>query len=216
VAEKSALIVDEKTYAQQLDLLRFQTKEIEGARLQANEEEQVQHEHRRAGNAAKLLELSQTALGLLSENEGSLLNQAGLLGRTLQELQRIDAGAARLLTQHEQTTGNLQELQRELSHYADKVEVDPARLQELDERLNLIHSLKRKYGASLAEVIAFGEEAGRKLQQLEQRDAELGRINGALKKVEKELWRAGLELSTLRRKVIPQLSKAVMKQPKDL
>ena len=53
----------------------------------------------------------------------------------------------------------LRELQSELSRYADKVDVDPARLAELEERLNLIHSLKRKYGATLAEVIAFGDEA---------------------------------------------------------
>jgi DNA repair protein RecN (Recombination protein N) len=213
--EKAALIIDEKTYAQQLDLLKFQTKEIADARLQPDEEERVQQEHQRASNAARLLELSQTAQGLLSENEGSLLNQAGLLGRTLQELQRLDA-AAELLGQHEQITGDLRELQHGLSRYADKIDIDPARLQELEERLNLIHSLKRKYGSSLGEVMAHGEEAGRKLEQLEQRDAELGRINAGIKKVEAELWRAGKELSGQRRKVIPQLCKAVMKQLKDL
>ena len=73
-------------------------------------------------------------------------------------------------------------MQRELSRYADKVEVDPARLKELEERLNLIHALKRKYGATLAEVIAFGEAARQKLAALEQRDAELNRLNGELKR----------------------------------
>ena len=81
--EKSALVVDEKTYEQQLDLLRFQVKEIEGARLQADEEEQLTLEHNRASNAAKLLQLSQAALDVLSESEGSLLTQAGVVGRTL-------------------------------------------------------------------------------------------------------------------------------------
>ena len=79
-----------------------------------------------------------------------------------------------------------------------------------------IHSLKRKYGATLAEVIAFGEEARRKLQSLEQRDAELGRLNAELQKLEAELWRAGQALSAKRRKVIPQLSKAASKQLADL
>ena len=207
-AEKAELIIDEKTYAQQLDLLRFQTKEIGEARLQPDEEERVQQEHQRVSNAARLLELSQTAQGVLSENDGSVLNQAGLLGRTLQELGRIDASAAGLVDkQHERIAGNLRELQSDLSRYADKIEMDPARLQELEGRLNLIHSLKRKYGASLAGVIAFGEEVGKKLQQLEQRDAELGRINGELKKLGAELWQAGKELSSQRRKVIPRLGK---------
>jgi DNA repair protein RecN (Recombination protein N) len=131
-------------------------------------------------------------------------------------LQRVDNSAAPLLTIHEQASAALRELQTELSRYSDKVEVDPAQLQQLEERLNLIHSLKRKYGSTLAEVIAFGDEARRKLQSLEQRDAELSRLNGELQKIETELWRAGKALSAKRRKLIPQLSKAVSKQLSDL
>ena len=215
-SEKSALIVDEKTYAQQLDLLRFQVSEITTARLQAGEEERVEQEHHRASNAAKLLQLSQAALDLLSENESSLLTQAGVMGRALQELHRVDPSATALVESHEQAVAVLRDLQSELRHYADKVEVDPARLQELEERLNLVHSLKRKYGNSVTEIMAFGEEAQRKLQNLEQRDAEVARINAELKTLELELWSVGKALSARRRTVIPQLSKAVSKQLSDL
>lgn len=215
-AKKSALIVDEKTYAQQLDLLRFQVQEISAARLQPDEEAQVQQEHSRASNAAKLLQLSQAALDSLSENESSLLTQAGIIGRTLQELQRIDAGAGLLTELHGQAVSALRELQNELSRYADKVEIDPVRLQELEERLNLIHTLKRKYGASLVEVIAFGDEAKAKLLSLESRDAELTHINAALAKLETEILTAGKRLSTARKKVISPLAKAVSKQLDDL
>ena len=215
-AEKSALIVDEKTYAQQLDLLRHQVKEIEAARLQSDEEEQVTQEFNRASNAAKLLQLSQAALDVLSESEGALLTQAGVVGRTLQDLQRVDAGAAALAELHEQGVATLRELQTELSRYGDKVSVDPARLAELEERLNLIHSLKRKYGATLSEVIAFGAEAKAKLQALESRDAELARINAMLAKVDAELSKAGKKLSAERKKVIPHLAKAAAKQLADL
>lgn len=215
-SEKSGLIVDEKTYAQQLDLLRFQVKEIEAARFQPDEEEQLTQEHNRASNAAKLLQLSQAALDVLSESESSLLTQAGSVGRTLHELQRVDAGAAALVELHEQGVSVLRDLQTELSRYADKVDVDPARLAELDERLNLIHSLKRKYGATLAEVIAFGAEAKTKLQALESRDAELARLNAALTKLDAELTKAGKKLSAERKKVIPQLAKAAAKQLADL
>jgi DNA repair protein RecN (Recombination protein N) len=214
--EKSALIVDEKTYTQQLDLLRFQVNEISAARLQADEEARVESEFNRASNAAKLLQLSQAALDALSENEHSLLAQAGAIGRTLQELQRVDTGAASLIELHSQATGGLRELQSELSRYAEKVDVDPARLAELEERLNLIHSLKRKYGATLAEVIVFGGEAKQKLAQLESRDAELARLNAALEKLDAELLSAGKQLSAARKKVIPQLAKAVGKQLEDL
>ncbi|MGD1087775.1 MAG: DNA repair protein RecN, partial [Verrucomicrobiota bacterium] len=207
--EKSALIVDEKTYARQLDLLRFQTHEISTAKLQPDEDKQVEADFQRASNAAKLLQFSQAALELLCENENSLLTQTGATGRVLQELERLDAGAAPLVSLHKQAAGVLRELQSELSHYADKVDVEPARLQQLEERLNLVHSLKRKYGATLAEVVAFGDEARRQLHNLEQRDEQLNRLNAELAKLDSKILRAGSELSAKRRKTIPRLAKAV-------
>ncbi len=215
-AEKSSLIVDEKTYAQQLDLLRFQVQEISTARLKIGEDEEVEAEFHRASNAAKLLQLSQAALDVLSESDNSLLTQSGAVGRVLAELQRVDAGAANLVELHAQASETLRELQSAVSHYADKVEVDPARLVELEERLNLLHTLKRKYGSTLAEVIAFGDEVKTKLQSLESRDAELARLNAALEKLDSEILSAGKKLSAARKKVIPQLAKAVSKQLEDL
>ena len=214
--EKAALIVDEKTYAQQLDLLRFQVTEIESARLKPDEENMVTKEHLRASNAARLIQLSQAALELLSDNDNSLQTQAGMIGRTLQELARVDATAAPLAELHARAVTNLGELQVELSRYADRMEVDPARLSELEERLNLIHSLKRKYGASLGEVIAFGEEAKCKLQALESRDAELARLDAARAKLDAGLSLAGKGLSACRRKLIPELARAVGKNLADL
>ena len=206
-AERAALIVDEKTYAQQLDLLRFQVNEITAARLKPGEETTLEQDYQRASSAAKLMELAQAALGALG-GEQSLLDQAGTLGRTLQELQRTDSGAAPLIAQHEQAVSLLRDLQNDLAHYAERLEMDPARLQELEVRLNLLHSLKRKYG----DAIAFGEEAARKLQALEQRDAELERLNASLSKIESEIQGVGKELSRERQKIIPQLAKAVTRQ----
>jgi DNA repair protein RecN (Recombination protein N) len=213
---KGGLIVDERTYAQQLDLLRFQVQEIAAAQLQPDEDQQIEQEHQRASNSAKLLQLSQAALDLLSENEASLLTQAGSVGRTLQELRRVDAGATNLLALLEQGVATLRELQVELSRYAEKVDVDPARLGELEERLNLIHALKRKYGSTLVEVIAFGEEAKRKLEGLESREVELAKLRAELAKVDAEILRAGKDLSAKRRTVIPRLAKSVSQQLADL
>ncbi len=215
-AEKSALIIDEKTYAQQLDLLRFQVQEITAARLRPGEDEQVEQEFNRASNSAKLLQLSQAAVDTLSESENSVLAQAGAVGRVLQELQRVDPGAMTLAELHAQAASTLRELQTALSQYAGKVDVDPAQLAELEERLDLIHSLKRKYGATLAEVIAFGGEAKQKLQSLEGRDAELARINADLQKLDVDISRAGKKLSDARRKAVPPLAKAVGRQLEDL
>lgn len=211
-AEKAALIVDEKTYAQQLDLLRFQTREIGSARLQPDEEAGLEEEHRRASNAARLLELGQAAVHLLSESDQALLTQAGALGRILQELQRLDGAAAPLLAGHEQAAAAWRDVQGDLAHYLERVELDPARLQQLEERLNLIQTLKRKYGPTLADVIAFGDEARRKLERLEQREAELARLNAAIDESNRQLARLGQALSARRRKLTSKLARAVEQQ----
>jgi DNA repair protein RecN (Recombination protein N) len=210
--EKAALIVDEKTYAQQLDLLRFQVREIFEAKLQPDEEARIEQDYRRASNAAKLLEFGQTALALIGEADDAVLTRTGEIGRMLRELQRLDPAAAPLVAAQEQAVTALRELQGELSHYLERIELDPARLKELEDRLNLIQLLRRKYGATLANVITFGEEAKKRLQSLEARDAELARLNAALQKIDADLKRIGQQLSTKRRQIIPKLSKAVMQE----
>src|SRR5262249_45018217 len=121
-AEKKGLIVDDASYAQKLDLLRFQAGEIGAAGLEVAEDETVEQEYRRASNAAKLLQLSQAALNVLSENDGSLLDQAAVIGRTLQELLRVDSSATMILDTNDQAVSALRQLQSELSNYAEKVD----------------------------------------------------------------------------------------------
>lgn len=215
-AAKVALVVDDRTYAQQLDLLRHQVSEIAAARLQPGEEESVTEEHRRAQNAARLLENAHGALGILAEGDDTLANRMGQVGRMLHELARLDPGAAELLAMHEQAVSLLRELQGGLTHYADRVDLDPGRLRELEERLDLIQSLRRKYGGTAEAVLNFGDEARQKLQHLEGRDAELARLNTELEGVDAELRRRGLALTAARRRAIPKLAKAVVAQLRDL
>ena len=213
---KADLVVDEATYAQQLDLLRFQVKEITDAALDPTEEETLESDYQRSSNAARLLELSQGALQLLSENEGSLLDRSGDLGRVLADLQQVDESAVELVNLHEETRANLQELQSALTAYADRVDIDPAQLATLEERVNLAQSLKRKYGGSIEAVNAFGEKAAQKLATLESRDEELARLNAELDSLETQLMKAGQELSAKRTKLIPKLTKAVTSHLNDL
>ena len=215
-AEKASLIVDDRTHAQRLELLRHQVAEITAARLQSGEEQSVAEEHARAQNASRLLETGHGALALLSENEDALLSRLGHLGRLLHDLGRLDARAGELLTTHEQASGSLRDLQVGLTDYLDRVELDPARLQELEERLNLIQSLRRKYGATVADILAFGDEARAELARWEGREAELERLNGELLRAEAELRRLGGALTAARRRAIPKLAKAVVVQLRDL
>ncbi|MBL69048.1 MAG: DNA repair protein RecN [Verrucomicrobiales bacterium] len=213
---KADLVVDEATYAQQLDLLRFQVKEITDAALDPAEEENLEADYQRSSNAARLLELCQGALQLVSENEGSLLDRSGDLGRVLADLQQVDDSATELVNLHEEARTNLQELQSALTAYADRVDIDPAQLATLEERVNLAQSLKRKYGGSIEAVNAFGDEAAQKLATLESRDEELARLNAELDSLETELIAAGQKLTAQRAKLIPKLTKAVTAHLNDL
>ena len=213
---KADLVVDEATYAQQLDLLRFQVKEITGAALDPGEEENLEADYQRSSNAARLLELCQGALQLVSENEGSLLDRSGDLGRVLSDLQQVDDSAAGLVELHEEARANLQELQSALTVYADRVDIDPAQLASLEERVNLAQSLKRKYGGIIEAVNSFGEEAAQKLATLESRDEELARLNAELNSLETNLIQSGQKLSAQRQKLIPKLTKVVTAHLNDL
>ncbi len=128
--QKAALIVDEQTYAQQLDLLRFQVNEIGSAKLLPEEQESLEQELKGSGNAsATCWNCRQAALESADgTGDNSLLRQAGELGRLLQALERLDGGTGSLLAAHEQAAGAWGELQLALRRYVDTVEVDPARL----------------------------------------------------------------------------------------
>ncbi|MCU0788203.1 MAG: DNA repair protein RecN, partial [Verrucomicrobia bacterium] len=216
LARKASLIVDEKTYAQQLELLAFQVKEIMGAQLQPDEDMEVEKEHARAANAARLLELGHAVIDQIVENENSLLTQAGQITRKLQELSGLDSATAPLLEQQQQIMESFRELASGLSGYLDRVDVDPDRLKTLEERLNLLQSLKRKYGPDLAGVIAFGQDARARLTALEQREEELARIQSELAELEGSLRKLGRSLSSKRRKVIPKLCQEATRQLRDL
>jgi DNA repair protein RecN (Recombination protein N) len=176
----------------------------------------VEEDYKRAGNAARLLELGHAGVDQMVESDAALLTQAGQITRLLQELSGLDPATTPLLRQHELAIENISEVAAGLSSYLDGVDVDPGRLEELEERLNLIQSLKRKYGSSIAEVVAFGEQAQARLTSLEKREEELGRMNGEISRLETGLCKAGKQLSEKRRKVIPKLCKEVSHQLADL
>lgn len=214
--EKAALVVDDRTYRQQLDLLRFQVHEITTAALKPGEDAVLEQDYQRAANAVRLLQLGQAGLGLLDGDDPSLSSQSAALARLLQELQRLDPATAALSELHTQAVAVFRELHTRLSRYLERIETDPAQLQALEERLNLLHALKRKYGPSLDAVIAMGDDARRRLTQLESRDAELQRLNLELTKAHRELLAHGRELTLARGELIPRLAKAAARELRDL
>ncbi|MGA4645285.1 DNA repair protein RecN [Limisphaera sp. 4302-co] len=213
---RTELVMDETAYARQLDLLRHQVREITEAALQPGEEETLQAAHQRLSNAARLLQLTRAALDVLTESEQSILNQAGVVGRTLQELQRLDPQTGDWIEWHSRAVEQWQGLAQELSRYADRLELDPRRLEEVEQRLDLLQGLKRKYGRTVADILAFGEEAARQLATLEQRETELARLQSELAALDRRLRELGAELHARRRAALPGLERAVRRHLEDL
>jgi DNA repair protein RecN (Recombination protein N) len=140
----------------------------------------------------------------------------GETGRLLRELERIDSAAAPFAQAHTSAVVELEELAGSLAAYAAKLDLDPAQLAEMEARVNLLQTLKRKYGPGLEQVIAFGEQAAERLRKIEGRGEELARLQREIEASHAELMRLGRELSALRAKAAPALSTAVREQLRDL
>jgi DNA repair protein RecN (Recombination protein N) len=137
-------------------------------------------------------------------------------GRLLQEMERIDPAAGEFSQMQQQALGNTQELLSGLARYGDKIQIDPARLAAIEERLNLIHSLKRKYGRTIGEINVFGDEALGRLKLLESRGEEVARLDADISRCERDALNMAAQLTVERRSAAPKLTKAALRELTDL
>ncbi len=214
--EHASLASNEAAVDRELELLRHQVTEIQAADLQPDEEEALQARYALAANSRRLIELATGVAHELSESEPSVLQRLSETARLLRELEKTDPAAAPMVEAHTSAVVELEELARSLVAYADKLDLDPAQLAEMEERVTLLQSLKRKYGATVEAVIEYGETSSARLQKIEHRGAELGRLQAEIETAQTELLRVGRELSALRNKAAPLLSGAVRSQLRDL
>ena len=215
-AEHAALDTAETAREQELDLLRHQINEITAANLIAGEEQETESCYKLAANSKRLIELASAIANKLSEADGSVLSQLAETQRSLRELEKIDNSISRFSSAHAAAVVELSEIARSLSQYAEKLDLDPAQLAALEQRVSLLETLKRKYGGSIADVISFGERAAERMRKIEGRDAELERLTGEIEKVRGQMSRAGEVLRKLRAKAAPKLSASIQKNLVDL
>ena len=215
-AEHAALDTAETAREQELDLLRHQVAEIRSANLVAGEEEEIEKRYKLASNSKRLVELAGAIANKLSEADDSVLSQLGETQRLLRELEKIDSSIAQFSSTHAAAVVELSEIARTLSAYAAKLDLDPQQLAALEQRVSVFETLKRKYGGSIAEVIAFGERAEERMQKIEGRDAELERLAKEIENVRAQMNRAGEALRKRRAKAAPKLSEKIRHNLRDL
>ena len=216
LAEHAALNTVETAREQELDLLRHQTGEIKSANLVAGEEEEIEKHYKLASNSKRLIELANTVANKLSEADESVLSQLAETQRLLRELEKIDSSIMQFSSAHAASVVELSEIARALSTYAEKLDLDPEQLAALEQRVSLFQTLKRKYGGSIAEVIAFGERAAERMRKIEGRDAELERLAKEIENVRAQMKQAGTTLRKLRVKAGPKLSETIRRNLHDL
>jgi DNA repair protein RecN (Recombination protein N) len=216
LAEHAALNTAETAREQELDLLRHQIAEIKSANLVAGEEEEIENRYKLASNSKRLIELASAVANKLSEADDSVLSQLAETQRLLRDLEKIDGAIEQFSSVHAASVVELSEIARALSAYAEKLDLDPEQLAALEQRVSLFETLKRKYGGSIADVIAFGKRAAERMQKIEGRDAELERLAKEIEKVRAQMNRAGEALGKLRTKAAPKLSENIRRNLRDL
>jgi DNA repair protein RecN (Recombination protein N) len=216
LAEHSALNTAETAREQELDLLRHQINEIKSANLVADEEEEIEKRYKLTSNSKRLIELASATANKLSEADDSVLSQLAETQRLLRELEKIDNSIAQFSAAHAASVIELSEIARALSAYTEKLDLDPEQLAALEQRVSLFETLKRKYGGSITEVIAFGKRAAERMQKIEGRDAELERLVKEIENVRSHMNRAGEALHKLRTKAAPKLSENIRRNLRDL
>jgi DNA repair protein RecN (Recombination protein N) len=200
---------DEQDRLRLLDLWSFQQKEIEAARPHAGEDEQLENEKRVLANAEKIYAAAMGAYDVLYENNASASSalRSGL--RQIEELSRFEPKFKELAAALDSARITVEDAGATLRDYAGDVQASPERLAEVEDRLAALDRLKRKYGPTLPDVIAFGEEVSRKLAEMQNKDEVLAELRKELGAAAQKYLAAAKTLSRKRQEAARRLEKAV-------
>ena len=217
--ELTALRRDERELARRVDLLQYQVSEIETAHLESGEEQDLVQERTRLANAEQLRELADEAQFALyegGEERESALDQLQASVRALSGLARLDPSTEELREAAEALSYHLEDLSSSLREYRDRIEFDPRRLSQVEERLALIHSLQRKYGDRIEDVLAFASRARRELETIEHSEERIAELEADEDRLLGTVGKVGVELSNRRREAGEHLSAGIEAELEEL
>ena len=204
-----------REYAQRLDMLHWQDKEISEANLKAGEDEALETEIRKLSHAEKIVGFIEESYELLEGGGGSGLGVLPALSQVkkdLEDISRFDDALQNAQKMVEEAYISLQEASYELRDYGESVEFSPARLDQLQSRMDVIYRLCKKYGATLDDVLAHQEKVERELSEIENYDEDIAALEKEIAALEKELGKKAAALTELRRAAAKDLSSAIEEQ----
>ncbi|MDE2038867.1 MAG: DNA repair protein RecN [Elusimicrobia bacterium] len=208
--------MSEEERRKRVEAARFQLQELSEARLRPGEEEELEAALPRLKNAERLKGLAAAAYESLYEQEGAALSTVLRAQRALCELSRIDSSTKPLCERLEQARLSLEELAHEAGGYRDRLQTDPAALDAILSRLDVLSRLKKKYGPTVGELIALREKTAAELESLEGSQKTAEEIERSLSQAERRLGEACEKIHALRRRAAGKLEALVLAQLKEL
>ncbi len=201
------------------EALTYQAEEIEAARLKTGEDEELRKERDRLANAESLAQNAQEALAVLDEGSPETPAATDLVGQAAQALAalaKIDEGQAELAEQAEVMLEAMSDIIHGLRDYLEEIEFNPKRLEDVEERLDLIHSLVRKYGGNIPAVIAYGVDARKQLETITGAAERINELEMQEAKLLEKLAKQGTALSDKRKSAATTMGKGIELELDDL
>jgi len=200
---------------QMLDLYKFQLAEIDDAKLKPGEDEALQEERRRLAHAERIMQNASEAYELIYGHAG--LDALARAISRLEDIRKYDAGALEpLLEQLQSAYYQAEDVAYQLRDYRERIEANPERLAEIEDRLDLIGGLKRKYGERIEDILEYRAKIAGAIDQMENRDEHLQRLREEERRLRGEAQRLALGLSEQRRLAADRLAKEIESELKEL
>lgn len=211
---------DEQFLARRIDQLTFQVEEITMANLKPGEEIELNAERNRLANAEQLSQLSAEAYALLveagSDEQFSILDLLGQLTRVMNNLAKLDEDWSEKREMVDNLTYQVEDVATFVRDYNENIDFNPLRLQEIEERLGLIFSLKRKYGATVEDILEFGRKAQLELDNISHSEERIEALKAEQETFRQKIGRLALALSEARRQAGKTLAVGVETELADL
>ena len=207
---------NEQSFVQRLDMLHFQQEEIEQAKLSLGEEEELIEERDKLMNFQKIVDAFGLSYGLLSSESGNSLDGISMAITQLEDIAHLDSEYEQINENVQSAYFLLQEATTEMSRQLDHMEMDEGRLEEVEERLELIRQLKRKYGDSIATILKYYDEISEELLQVTNSEDRLEELESQLAEKEKGIEQFADKLHNQRKKLAYKLEREIVQELAEL
>ena len=210
--EYSTLIAEQQERIRKVELLEHAVREIEEAKLKVGEEKQLRSEQNLLANHERLIHLIEEVYSATAESRGGALAGLRQARGSLAEVAKIDSSMSQSSKQLENAFFELEDFVQNLGRYKGSIDFDPSRLEQIEERLDLIKRLERKYGGSIEAVLAYREDSQKQLESIQGSEATQKKLEGQISALEKELRTRAERITSLRKQASVGLREKIVEE----